>query len=36
MNQTWENSKKSNLGPDFDPFGPDLGPPIFFRGLYLY
>ena len=27
MNQTWENSKKSNPGPDFGLFGPNLCPP---------
>ena len=27
MNQTWENGKKkTNFGPDFGPFGPNLGP----------
>ena len=24
MNQTWENDKKPNFGPDFDSFGPKL------------
>ena len=28
MNQTWENSEKPNLGPDFDPW-PKFGPPEF-------
>ena len=36
MNQTWENNEKHNFGPDFDPFGPNLDPQIFFRGFYLY
>ena len=26
MNQTWENGKKHNFGPDFGPFGPNVGP----------
>ena len=31
MNQTWENDKKPNFGPDFGSFGPDLlAPPQFF------
>ena len=25
MNQIWENSKKPKFGPDFGPFGPNLG-----------
>ena len=25
MNQTWENGKKTNFGPNFDSFGPNLG-----------
>ena len=25
MNQTWENSKKTSFGTDFDLFGPNLG-----------
>ena len=33
MNQTLENYEKSNLGPDFGPFGPHLGPQIFFLGF---
>ena len=36
MNQTWENGKKPNFGPDFGPFGPNLGPQTFFRRFYLY
>ena len=28
MNQTWENNKKPNFGPDFGLFGPNLGPKI--------
>ena len=23
INQTWENGKKPNFGPDFGPLGPD-------------
>ena len=26
-------SKKAEFGPDFDPFGPNLGPETFFRGF---
>ena len=33
INQTWENSKKPNFGPDFGLIGPNLGPKIFFVGL---
>ena len=29
-NQTCENGKKPKFGPDFGPFGPNLGPKIFF------
>ena len=36
MNQTWENAKKPNFGPDFGLFGPHLGPQKFFHGFYLY
>ena len=35
MNQTWENGEKPKLGPDFDLFGQNLEPQVFFRGLYL-
>ena len=35
-NQTRENSKKPSLGTNFSPFGPNLGPKIFFHGFYLY
>ena len=31
MNQTWQNSKKSNFRPDFCSPGTNLGPKIFFR-----
>ena len=31
MGQTWENSKKSNFGPDFELFGG-----IFWGGIYPY
>ena len=27
---TWENSEKSNFGPNFDPFDPNLWPTLFF------
>ena len=30
MNQSLENSKKPNIGPDFGPFGGNLGPQFFF------
>ena len=30
MNQTWENNENPNFRPDFGPFGPNLGPQIFF------
>ena len=30
MNQTWENGKKTSFGPDFGPFGLNLGPKNFF------
>ena len=33
INQTWENDKKPNFGPDISPFWPKFGPNIFFRGL---
>ena len=36
MNQSLENGEKSNFGPDFGSFGPNLGPQNFFRGFYLY
>ena len=36
MNQTWENGKKTSFGPDFGPFGLNLGPKNFFCGCYLY
>ena len=29
MNQTWENSKKSNLRPNFASFAPNLNPNFF-------
>ena len=29
MNQTWENGKETSFGPDFGPFGPNLGPKNF-------
>ena len=36
MSQTWENDKEPSFEPDFDLFGPNLGPQNFFHGLYLY
>ena len=39
MNQTWKKKQKSekpNFGPNFDPFGPNLGIQIFFREFYRY
>ena len=30
MSETLENSNKPNLGPDFGPFGRNLGPQFFF------
>ena len=36
MNQTWENDKKPNSGPDYGPFAENLGAKTFFRGFYLY
>ena len=30
MNQTRENGKKSNFGPDFSPFGPNSSRQMFF------
>ena len=36
INQTWENGKnKTNFGPDFGLFGPNLGPKIFFKGFTI-
>ena len=35
MNQTWENDKKSSFGPNFGPFGPNLGRQIFFSKILL-
>ena len=36
INQTWENGKKPNFGPEFGPFWPKFSPQKFFRGFYLY
>ena len=38
ITQTWENGKKPDFGPDFNLFGPNLGPQIFFFffEFYLY
>ena len=30
MNQTWKNGKKTNFGPNFNPFSPNLSHQIFF------
>ena len=35
MNQIWENAKKSNFGPNFGLFDPNLAP-IFLCEFYLY
>ena len=35
MNQTWENGKKINLGPNFGPFNPHLGQTIFFYEFHF-
>ena len=35
MNQTWENDKKNNFGPDFGSFGPKLRPQNLFSCLLL-
>ena len=35
MKQTWENGKKFKFGPDFGPFGPNLGSQSFFWTLPL-
>ena len=33
MNQTWENGQKTNIRPDFGPFGPNVDLQTFFVGL---
>ena len=33
MNQTWENGKRPNFGPDFGLFAPNLGPQNFFAAF---
>ena len=35
MNQTWENGKKANSGPDFGPFWPKFGPQRHFSWILL-
>ena len=35
MNQSWENNKKPSFGPNFFPFGPNLGHQIFFSKIRL-
>ena len=34
-NQTWENHKKPNFGPDFGLSSPNVGPQFFFGKIYL-
>ena len=36
MNQTWKNGKKTNFGPNFDPFSPNLSHQIFFSKIWLH
>ena len=36
MNQTWENDKKPNFGPDFDLFWQKFGPQTCFCRFYFY
>ena len=36
MNQTSENEKKTNFGPNFHLFDKNLGPPNFLLWIYLY
>ena len=33
MNQTWENSKKTNFGSNFGMFGPNVSPQNFLVGF---
>ena len=35
MSQTWENSNKTNAGPNFGSFGPNLDPKTFFVAFTL-
>ena len=35
MDLTLKNDKKTNSGPDFGPFGPNLGHQIFFAGFAI-
>ena len=35
MNQTWENSKKTNFGPDLGPFDPNLKHQFLFSKTWL-
>ena len=35
-NVEWKNDKKTNFGPNFSPFGLNLGPKTFFWAFYLY
>ena len=36
MNQTSENGRKPSFGLNVGPFGPNLGPKIFFPIFYIY
>ena len=36
MEQICENDRKPSFGPNFGPFGPNVGSKIFFRKFYLY
>ena len=33
MNQTSEKGKKTNFGPNFDPFNPNLSQTVFFMSF---
>ena len=33
MSHAWENGKKNNFGPNFQPFGRNLGPQFFLMGF---
>ena len=35
-NQTWKNVKKSNFGPDFGPFGPNLGLKTYDQQSFIF
>ena len=36
MNETWENSKKANFGPDFGWFRQNVGFPDYYGEFYVY